>query len=85
MFFKRNFFKKRSAGVVKNRLKQILSTDRLAISPTLLSRIQTALTDIFTSELGSGNMLFAISSKRCAGNTELTVNVSFAEAQTPAA
>ena len=85
MFFKRNFFKKRSAGVVKNRLKQILSTDRLAISPTLLARIQTALTDIFTSELGSGNMIFAISSKRSAGNTELTVNVSFAEAQTPAA
>ena len=85
MFFKKLFTGKRSVSVVKNRLKQILSADRLAISPTLLERVQTALTDIFTSELGAGNMLFAISSKRSAGNTELTVNVSFAELEAPAA
>lgn len=78
-------FKKRSAGVVKGRLKQIISCDRFAVSPSLIQRIQGALKEILTSELGAGELLVAISSKRSGDGTELTVNASFAGVQTPAA
>lgn len=80
------FRRKNSAHVVRQRLKQVLATDRLSTAPTLIDKIKQAVSSVLCAEMGENNIVFDVYSTRTRGKTELSFNMTFAsELQEPAA